>query len=240
MTWDLFISHASEDKADVARPLADMLQAKGLKVWYDELTLRIGDSLRKSIDNGLARSRYGVVILSPNFFKKNWPQKELDGLFSLESVEKERILPVWHNVTAADVKNFSPMLIGRVGIPTASGMDHLVAKIVQKVCLYRIADHHGRTCGIDVSECDQHGVPIVPTWLAHDPDRMGSEWLVKRLTASVDLRLYYGRNWCDGTWFVVDVLGEDGVVLNLDQRRELTPSQATTTTTTTTPPPSPK
>src|SRR2546423_359737 len=80
MAWDLFISHASEDKDDVARPLADLFIQKGLKVWYDEYTLIVGDSLRRSIDRGLAGSRYGLVILSPHFFEKEWPQKELDGL----------------------------------------------------------------------------------------------------------------------------------------------------------------
>jgi hypothetical protein len=84
MNWDVFISHASEDKAVVAKPLADMLQAKGLKVWYDEYTLSIGDNLRRSIEQGLAGSRYGIVVLSPNFFAKKWTQLELDGLFALE------------------------------------------------------------------------------------------------------------------------------------------------------------
>jgi len=65
MDWDLFISHASEDKDDVARPLADKFIELGLKVWYDEYTLTVGDSLRRSIDRGLAGCRYGLVILSP-------------------------------------------------------------------------------------------------------------------------------------------------------------------------------
>src|ERR1700722_11850738 len=130
MTWDLFISHASEDKADVARPLAEMLRSKGLKIWYDEYTLQIGDSLRRSIDHGLAASRYGVVVLSPSFFAKKWPQAELDGLIAMESEGKDRILPVWHKVTAEDVRRFSPILAGKVGVPSSSGIEHLVAKIL--------------------------------------------------------------------------------------------------------------
>ncbi len=228
--WDLFISHASEDKADIARPLADMLQAKGLNVWYDEYTLQIGDSLRRSIDNGLAQSRYGVVILSPSFFAKNWPKAELDGLFSLETAEKVRILPVWHNVTAEDVKRFSPMLAGRVGISSALGMDNLIAKILQRVFVYRIADHHGRKRDIDLSDCHPHGVPIAPPYLASDPKRLSSAWLVERLSSGAELRLYLDCNWCDGTWFVVDVLREDGEVVNLDQLKDLMPPTATTTT----------
>ncbi len=76
--WDAFISHASEDKIDFVEPLALELRSRGLKIWYDNFTLTIGDSLRRSIDRGLGHSKFGVVILSPNFFSKEWPQKELD------------------------------------------------------------------------------------------------------------------------------------------------------------------
>ncbi len=97
--WDVFIAHATEDKDSVARPLASILRGAKLKIWYDEFTLSLGDSLRRSIDNGLARSRYGVVILSPDFFAKTWPQRELDGLVAREAKQKI-VLPVWHNVIA--------------------------------------------------------------------------------------------------------------------------------------------
>ncbi|HUF99820.1 MAG TPA: DUF1883 domain-containing protein, partial [Ilumatobacter sp.] len=78
--YDVFISHASEDKDAVARPLAVALQAAGVSVWFDEFTLRIGDSLRRNIDHGIAKSRFGLVVLSNAFFAKGWPQYELDGL----------------------------------------------------------------------------------------------------------------------------------------------------------------
>lgn len=70
MTWDAFICHASEDKESFVRPLAEELSRRGLRIWYDEFTLKVGDSLRKSIDRGLAESDYGIVVLSPNFFQK--------------------------------------------------------------------------------------------------------------------------------------------------------------------------
>lgn len=129
MTWDLFICHASEDKVDVARPLADMLQAKGFKVWYDEYTLTLGDNLRRSIEQGLAQSPFGVVILSPFFFAKKWTNLELDGLFSLEKDNEKRILPVWHNVTAGDVERYSSIMAMRLGVPTNKGLDNVVQKI---------------------------------------------------------------------------------------------------------------
>jgi TIR domain len=78
--WDVFISHASEDKELVARPLAQLLTGSGLHVWLDENELRLGDSLRIKLDQGLAASQFGVVVLSRAFFAKDWPQRELDGL----------------------------------------------------------------------------------------------------------------------------------------------------------------
>ena len=115
MVWDLFISHASEDKDAVARPLAEMFVANGLKVWYDEYSLTVGDSLRRSIDKGLAGCRYGLVILSPHFIQKEWTQKELDGLVAREDGSEKRILPVWHNLTKRDVVAFSPQLPDKLG-----------------------------------------------------------------------------------------------------------------------------
>lgn len=78
--YGVFISHASEDTDTFARPLADQLRRRGLRVWFDEFELTVGDSLRRNIDNGLAKSRYAVVVLSPAFFAKEWTKKELDAL----------------------------------------------------------------------------------------------------------------------------------------------------------------
>jgi len=129
--WDIFICYASEDKSAVASPLAQALARAGLKVWYDEFSLRLGDSLLRSIDNGLRESRYGVVILSPNFFAKEWPQKELDGLAALERGGVKKILPVWHNVTRDDILRYSPMLAGKVAVSTSKGFDTVVREIIR-------------------------------------------------------------------------------------------------------------
>lgn len=129
--WDVFISHASEDKDELARPLAEALQTIGLAVWYDEFSLKMGDSLRTSIDYGLANSRYGVVILSNNFFAKHWPVQELNGLASREVNRKKVILPIWHNVTAEEVREFSPILADRLASSSDAGLTKLVEDIME-------------------------------------------------------------------------------------------------------------
>ena len=76
MQYDVFICHASEDKKDFVRPLAEKLKQQYVDVWYDEFSLNIGDSLTQKIDEGLAKSRFGIVVLSHNFFNKPWAKRE--------------------------------------------------------------------------------------------------------------------------------------------------------------------
>jgi hypothetical protein len=131
--WDVFISHASEDKVAIATPLAEALRELGLRVWYDDFSLRMGDSLFESINRGLARSRYGVVILSGHFFGKHWPQQELNGLATREVDGKKVVLPVWHGVGVAEVRSYSPILADRMAAQTKDGLSQVVAKIVEAI-----------------------------------------------------------------------------------------------------------
>src|SRR5260370_8154995 len=108
--WDAFICHPSEDKEAFVNPFAHRLRESGLSVWYDVFSLKLGDSLRRKIDEGLARSRYGVVVLSKHFFSKEWPQNELDGLMSREIAGTKVILPISHKITAERVRPISPLL----------------------------------------------------------------------------------------------------------------------------------
>lgn len=129
---DVFISHASEDKAEIARPLAEALMQRGLSVWYDEYELTLGDRLRQKIEEGLRVSRFGVTILSDNFFRKKWPKEELDALFALEK-ESKKILPVWHQLSATDIARYSPMVASRLAISTEKGVDAVADAIVRAV-----------------------------------------------------------------------------------------------------------
>ena len=130
-TIDFFVSHASEDKESIARPLSQRLSARGYSLWLDEAELTIGDSLRQRIDEGLRSCRYGIVILSPNFFRKNWPQYELDGLVTCQMNGHKLILPVWHNVDHSAVADYSPTLAGYVAARSSNGVESVVDEIVK-------------------------------------------------------------------------------------------------------------
>lgn len=124
--YDVFVSYASEDREAVARPLALLLEQLGLTVWYDETALRVGDRLNQRIQEGLAKCRYGVVILSHSFFAKRYPQWELDGLIQRELDGDDLILPLWRDVNAQDVRRFSPSLADRIAAKWQDGI-HIVA-----------------------------------------------------------------------------------------------------------------
>ena len=117
--YDVFISHASEDKVDFADGLYQELEARGVKVWYDTINIAWGDSLRKEIDNELRKSKFGIVILSNDYIRKGWTQYELDGLFQREMTGGKTILPIWHKITKDEVQAFSPTLAGRKALNTA-------------------------------------------------------------------------------------------------------------------------
>ena len=128
--WDAFISHATEDKETVAGPLAHALRERGVRVWYDEFELRIGDSLRRSIDSGIANSRFGLVILSKPFFDKNWPQYELDGLVTRTNSDQQILLPIWHEISKDEVIAHSASLADRVALRTSDqGINEIADEI---------------------------------------------------------------------------------------------------------------
>jgi len=131
---DVFICHASEDNGQIARPLAEGLQASGLIVWYDEFSLVPGNSLRESIDKGLADSRFGIVVLSHHFFSKRWPQSELNGLFAKEIASGEKkIIPIWHEITQSEIARYSPILADRIAIKTIVGLDSVLEQVLDTI-----------------------------------------------------------------------------------------------------------
>ncbi|WP_353123785.1 TIR domain-containing protein [Dysgonomonas capnocytophagoides] len=128
--YDFFISHASEDKDDIVRDLAEALRNSGFEVWYDEFELKIGDSLRKKIDYGLSNANYGIVIISPSFVKKNWTEYELNGMVAREMNGHKVILPIWHKISKDEVLKFSPTLADKLALNTSI---HTIDDIVQNL-----------------------------------------------------------------------------------------------------------
>ena len=186
--WDVFISHASEDKEDFVRPLAEGLRALDLRVWYDELTLKIGDSLREAIDHGLGQSRFGIVVLSQHFFSKQWPQNELDGLLAREVDGLKVILPVWHKITRAQVEDFSPVLAGRVAARSEQGLDQVIEALMKVIGLSAIEPKPTASAGTP---------PEIPLPPATDTDGSSGDLaeLASQIRKEVDGLAKPGEKW---------------------------------------------
>jgi hypothetical protein len=133
MDYDLFISHAFEDKESFVAPLATLLSDLGVKVWYDEFTLTVGDSLSRLIDKGLATSKFGLVVLSHSFISKPWPEYELRGLVSKEMGRDKVILPLWHHISRDEVLTFSPSLADKVALDTTKLSLHEIVLRILKI-----------------------------------------------------------------------------------------------------------
>jgi hypothetical protein len=128
--YDVFLCHASEDKPTVVVPLVLALERRGLSVWLDKMIMQIGDSITGKIDEGLANSRFGVVIVSPAFLGKNWPKRELDALAARETEANEVvILPVWHRITYDEVAAYSPTLASKLAARTSIGIEAVAEQI---------------------------------------------------------------------------------------------------------------
>lgn len=113
--------------------LAKSLSSAGVKVWYDEFSLSVGDSLSKSIDRGLARSKFGVIVLSEHFISKPWPDYELRGLVSKEIGKDKVILPIWHEISRDKVLDFSPSLADKLALNTSIGLSKIAVELIRVI-----------------------------------------------------------------------------------------------------------
>jgi hypothetical protein len=132
----LFICHASEDRDDFVRPLAEALSKEYEKIWYSEYELTLGDRLLEKIDQGLATCDFGIVVLSKSFFEKKWPRAELDGLFARETLSRKMILPIWKDITESEVKVYSPILASRLAVSPTAGLPKVLEEIGRAVGVF--------------------------------------------------------------------------------------------------------
>jgi TIR domain len=212
MEWDVFISHASEDKEGFARPLAEGLTKRGLKVWFDEFTLTVGDSLRRSIDRGLAQSRFGVVVISPDFLRKEWPQKELDGLVAREVDGVKVILPVWHRIRAKEIRAYSPTLADRVAASSDKGLDQFIAELIRAI---RLDDQSQKTTALEqlsdskaAATAAPMAVEIVDLWV--NMEYLQKSGLIEKLKAD-GYDVYWERAMDEATR--IDLEGWEHVIV---------------------------
>lgn len=162
--WDVFISHASEDKEDFVRPLAKALHQYGVKVWYDEFELKTGDSLTDSIDKGLQKSKYGIVVCSPAFFSKNWTNYEFKSLLMRQIHNERVILPIWHHVDKEFIREQSLYLLDIKALSSEMKWDRLIDSILEVVRPDIVNSHLLLKMGVEIhkqiKELPKEEIPI--------------------------------------------------------------------------------
>lgn len=131
--YDAFISHAVEDKIPIANELCAKLESAGLRIWYSGKELGIGDSIEKTIEKGLNRSRYGIVIFSPTYLAKNWTIREFYTLLAKEIEEQKVILPVLYNISLDELKKKDLLMADRFAVNADRGIDFVVDRLVREI-----------------------------------------------------------------------------------------------------------
>lgn len=132
---DVFLCHAWDDRKEAAKSLHDLLESKGVTVWFSEKDILLGSSLLREIDKGLAKSRVGIVLVTPSFLKRvkneGIADKELSALLA-----RDLLVPIVHNTTFEELREVSPLLGSRSGLSTAEeSMTELSAKLAELVTL---------------------------------------------------------------------------------------------------------
>lgn len=130
-----FISHDYRDKQEIAMPLALKLSELGIPVWFDEFSLKLGDSLRESIEKGIKETDFCILILTKNFLtNKGWTKTEFNSVFAKEIVQENKVmLPIWHNVSKKEVYEYSPSLVDRLAAKWSEGVQSVAQRIKNKI-----------------------------------------------------------------------------------------------------------
>lgn len=140
-THHAFISHVFEDKKEIADPLNQALRAAGFKVWYSGSDLRTGDDLNQTILGIIPTCKYAIVIISPDYLKSEWANKELNAIEALEASGQKIILPVWHNLSQKEIKTAFPFLADRFAVFSSQGMQTIIPKLISVLKKRRASTH---------------------------------------------------------------------------------------------------
>jgi hypothetical protein len=132
---DIFLCHAWDDRQGAAKELYELLKAQSVKVWFSEEDIRLGVPFLREIDRGLAKSRIGIVLVTPNFLKRIRGESIADKELSV-LLQRGQIVPIMHGTDFDELREVSPMLASRNGLSTAEdSMTDVATKLADLVAL---------------------------------------------------------------------------------------------------------
>ena len=133
---DIFICHASEDKKEIVGPIVEAFTQAGISAWYDEAEIKWGDSITQKVNEGLKKSRFVVVVLSPSFLIKNWPQRELNAALNIEASTGEvKVLPllVGSEEDKKEILRRYPLLNDKKYLPWSGNLREIVEALIDRL-----------------------------------------------------------------------------------------------------------
>jgi len=133
MKKDVFICHASEDKIDIIHPLIEAFNNQKISYWFDEAEIKWGDSLTSKVNEGLRISRYVIVVLSPNFISKPWPEKEFNAALNMEISSGEvKVLPllVGSEKEKKEILERYPLINDKKYLSWGSSINNIVSELL--------------------------------------------------------------------------------------------------------------
>jgi hypothetical protein len=132
---DVFLCHAWDDRGGAAKELHDLLESRGVSVWFSEKDVTLGMPLLREIDRGLAKSRVGIVLVTPALLRRIQDQGIADKELSV-LLARDQLVPIVHETTYEALREVSPMLASRSGLSTAENlMADIAAKLAELVAL---------------------------------------------------------------------------------------------------------
>ncbi|WP_240609276.1 toll/interleukin-1 receptor domain-containing protein [Flavipsychrobacter stenotrophus] len=132
---DIFLCHAWDDRGGAAKELHDLLESRGVSVWFSEKDVALGTPLLREIDRGLAKSRVGIVLVTPALLRRIQAQGIADKELSV-LLARDQLIPIVHGTTYEALREISPMLASRSGLSTGENlMADVAAKLAELVTL---------------------------------------------------------------------------------------------------------
>lgn len=137
--FDVFISHANKDKEDLIEELYKSLNTLGVNIFYDKESLEWGDNWKDRILNGTKKAEFAIIVISENFFDREWTERELAGFLNRQNRNGQKlILPILHNITTEQLKAKYPLVADIQAIDSAKYSCDQIALLFARQLIKRL------------------------------------------------------------------------------------------------------
>lgn len=137
--YDVFLSHANDDKGEIVDELYTSLKSLGINIFYDKTAIEWGDNWKERILEGTKKAEFAIIVISTNFFDREWTEKELSEFLSRQNQNKQKIiLPILHKITIEQLRNQYPTVADIQAIDSKDFSCDQIALLFARQLIYRL------------------------------------------------------------------------------------------------------